>query len=302
MTYQGKKRRLAILYDDKEKLCPSNEKAIVKFYDAALQSNFAVNIIKHYDIYRLFEYDALFIRSTTAIDNDTYWTSVNASKLGLVVIDDPKSIEIGSNKIAQQKLFDSHNIPTPRTFIADIENVEIIQTLIKPPYVFKNPYGSFSNGVYKVTSQETYKNFCTTMFQKVKEFIVQEFIQTEYDWRIGILKNEIIFACKYYMTKGHWKVIKHNRNGDFVDGESTPIAINNIPPLIAYNALKAASLLGKGLYGVDIKEKNGNIYVIEVNDNPNIDAGTEDSLVGDELYMKIIRHFHSELDLLVHRE
>ena len=31
--------------------------------------------------------------------------------------------------------------------------------------------------------------------------------------------------------------------------------------------------MGDGLYGVDLKQTSKGVYVIEVNDNPNIDAG-----------------------------
>ena len=43
-------------------------------------------------------------------------------------------------------------------------------------------------------------------------------------------------------------------------------------------ALKACSVVGKGLYGVDIKEADGDYVVVEVNDNPSIYAGYEDSM------------------------
>ena len=36
------------------------------------------------------------------------------------------------------------------------------------------------------------------------------------------------------------------------------------------------------------KEKDGKGYVIEVNDNPNIDSGVEDKYLGDELYRLIM--------------
>jgi len=49
-------------------------------------------------------------------------------------------------------------------------------------------------------------------------------------------------------------------------------------------ALRATSLIGKGLYGVDMKEVDGKFIIIEVNDNPNIDAGTEDKILKDKLY------------------
>jgi glutathione synthase/RimK-type ligase-like ATP-grasp enzyme len=45
--------------------------------------------------------------------------------------------------------------------------------------------------------------------------------------------------------------------------------------------------VGKGLYGVDIKEVNGEYVVVEVNDNPSIYAGYEDS-VDKDIYKKII--------------
>jgi glutathione synthase/RimK-type ligase-like ATP-grasp enzyme len=39
---------------------------------------------------------------------------------------------------------------------------------------------------------------------------------------------------------------------------------------------------------VDLKEVGGRILVIEVNDNPSIDAGIEDAVLGDSLYQSIM--------------
>jgi glutathione synthase/RimK-type ligase-like ATP-grasp enzyme len=55
--------------------------------------------------------------------------------------------------------------------------------------------------------------------------------------------------------------------------------------------LKATSLIGTGLYGVDMKEVDGKFYVIEINDNPNIDSGTEDKILKDKLYDLIMEVF-----------
>jgi hypothetical protein len=55
--------------------------------------------------------------------------------------------------------------------------------------------------------------------------------------------------------------------------------------------LKASQTIGNGLYGVDVKEKDGKGYVIEVNDNPNIDRGIEDKYLGDELYRQVMAEF-----------
>jgi glutathione synthase/RimK-type ligase-like ATP-grasp enzyme len=52
--------------------------------------------------------------------------------------------------------------------------------------------------------------------------------------------------------------------------------------------LKAANLVGNGLYGVDVKQSGKDFYVIEVNDNPNIDSGVEDAVLKQDLYYRIM--------------
>ena len=53
-------------------------------------------------------------------------------------------------------------------------------------------------------------------------------------------------------------------------------------------ALRATRPIGNSFYGVDVKEKDGKGFVIEVNDNPNVDRGVEDKHLGMGLYRKII--------------
>ncbi|AHE66019.1 RimK-like ATP-grasp domain protein [Legionella oakridgensis ATCC 33761 = DSM 21215] len=55
--------------------------------------------------------------------------------------------------------------------------------------------------------------------------------------------------------------------------------------------MKATRLIGDGLYGVDIKSLDDKNYVIEVNDNPNIDQGVEDQVLGENLYQQIMSVF-----------
>ena len=62
----------------------------------------------------------------------------------------------------------------------------------------------------------------------------------------------------------------------------------DVPPVVRDTALKAANAIGNGFYGVDIKQRGDSVYVIEVNDNPNLDSGVEDSILGDALYQMII--------------
>ena len=66
--------------------------------------------------------------------------------------------------------------------------------------------------------------------------------------------------------------------------------------VMADTAVKAANLIGKGLYGVDLKMVDDKAYVIEINDNPSIDHGLEDAIIGDEMYYRLLNHFEQVLE------
>jgi glutathione synthase/RimK-type ligase-like ATP-grasp enzyme len=93
------------------------------------------------------------------------------------------------------------------------------------------------------------------------------------------------------MSKSHWQIVKHESNGKAIEGTFKSWRLEDVDPKILNIALKAAGAIGDGLYGVDLKQNDKGIYVMEVNDNPNIDAGVEDSILGDELYSRILEEF-----------
>lgn len=69
-----------------------------------------------------------------------------------------------------------------------------------------------------------------------------------------------------------------------------------VPPAIVQTALRAARVIGAGLYGVDLKQIGDKAVVMEVNDNPNIDRGVEDCALGMELYRRIARSFRQRIE------
>ncbi|MEO8012224.1 MAG: RimK-like ATPgrasp N-terminal domain-containing protein, partial [Dokdonella sp.] len=80
---------LAMLVDPAEAMPPSNKKALKQFVDAGSELGIEVDTIGRNDYQRLAEYDGLFIRETTALDNHTYRFANKAEKEDMVVIDDP---------------------------------------------------------------------------------------------------------------------------------------------------------------------------------------------------------------------
>ncbi|HEV3044492.1 MAG TPA: RimK family alpha-L-glutamate ligase, partial [Roseiarcus sp.] len=125
--------------------------------------------------------------------------------------------------------------------------------------------------------------------------LAQKFMPTEFDWRIGILDREPLFVCQYRMARGHWQIIKHGPNGAREGGSST-IALAEAPAQVLEVALRAASAIGDGLYGVDVKQTADEIAVIEVNDNPNLDHGCEDLVGKDEVWSRILQWFVKRID------
>jgi len=142
-----------------------------------------------------------------------------------------------------------------------------------------------------VESEEALGKATTELFQHSALLLAQEFVYTEFDWRIGVLNNEALYACKYYMSRGHWQIYNHGAKGTAKSGGFETIPVNEAPPEVVKLALKATQAVGDGLYGVDLKQVADKPVVIEVNDNPSIDAGVEDAYLGEELYGRIMQEF-----------
>ena len=69
-----------------------------------------------------------------------------------------------------------------------------------------------------------------------------------------------------------------------------------MPSNVIKIAVRAANLIGNGLYGVDIKPTATGPKVIEINDNPSIDANIEDAVLGPQLYLTIMQEFLRRLE------
>lgn len=280
---------LAILVNPKEELPPSDERAIRRFVDAAEDVGLAADVIGPEDYSRLAEYDALFLRETTYVNHHTYRFARRAAFEGLVVIDDPESIVKCTNKVFLAELLKRHGVPTPETLVVHKDNVEDLRGALGFPMVLKKPDSSFSHGVVKVDDEAALNAAMAEFFGESDLLVAQEFRPTEFDWRIGVLAGRALYACKYYMAHRHWQIYKHGASGASIAGRWETISVNKAPRVAVELARKAAGLMGNGLYGVDLKQDKKEFLVIEVNDNPSIESGVEDRILGDELYRRIMK-------------
>lgn len=275
---------------------PSDDKAVKRFVRAAEKVGMEATIIDREDYGRIAEFDALFIRETTAVNHHTYRFARRAEAEGMVVIDDPRSIVRCTNKVYQAELFDKHEIPCPRTIVVHRENAKHIGAMLGYPCVLKQPDSSFSAGVVKAENEAILNDLLQSLIQKSELVVAQEFVRSTFDWRVGVLDGRPLYVCRYHMARGHWQIQKVEKAKRPNYGKVDTIDVAAAPPQVVDLAVRAANLIGNGLYGIDIKEADGRFLVIEVNDNPSIDAGNEDAVLKDELYLRIMRCFHERLE------
>jgi glutathione synthase/RimK-type ligase-like ATP-grasp enzyme len=282
--------RVAILIDPNDPLKPSNEEALARFAKAASLVGLEAEIIGPEALERLPEFDALFNRADPEGVIREFLRRADA--LGMPVVDEPDALLKCGNKVFMQELLSRHRISTPRGVIVHRGNVDEVIPTLGLPCVLKVPDSAFGLDVVKIESEETLRKEAERFFTKSELLIAQEWLPSEFDWRIGVFDRRPLFAAKYFMAPGHWKVRETVEGQEEpIEGEHETLSIGEVPQDVIHTAVRAANLLGPGLYGADLKQIEDRVYLIEVNVNPNIDAGVEDQVLGDALYREIMGVF-----------
>lgn len=286
---------IAVLFNPEDKNRPSDPVAIRRFVRAARELDMEATVIGPDDYGRIAEFDALFIRETTSVNHHTFRFSRRAEWAGLVVIDDPESIIRCTNKVYQAEAFARYGIPSPKTIVVHEDNVHEVERIIGFPCVLKQPDSSFSAGVVRADDSSALHEKLDSLFATSELVVAQEYTPSEFDWRVGVLEGRPLYVAKYFMAPGHWQIVSRGGGRERYGGWET-VPVGAAPRAVVRLGLRSASLMGDGLYGVDIKEAGRRLLVMEVNDNPSIESDCEDQVLGDELYLAIMRTFKERLD------
>jgi glutathione synthase/RimK-type ligase-like ATP-grasp enzyme len=251
------------------------------------------------DFHRLAEFDAAFLRLDTSVLGLSFAASRYAWKLGLRVVDDPRSLITCMNKAHVQQLLERAGVATPETVLLTKEGREGLDAAamfqeLGTPIVVKAPSSAFSSAVEKAHDAAQLKDLVRRFALQSDVILLQRYTPSSFDWRVGVLCGDPVFAARYHIPKGAWRI------HDTPAGESRKqwakierVPLGKVPYAVMETALAACRTIGNGLYGVDLKEReDGSVVVIEVNDNPNIDPGGElpaDSPVFGQIVDKIAR-------------
>ncbi len=287
---------LGILIDPAEALPPSDERALRRFEAAAEDLGIRSELITRDDLGRIAEFDGLFIRATTSVNHFTFRFAQRAAAEGLVVMDDPESILRCTNKVYLAELLARNRIPVPKTVILHRDNLDQAVESLGFPMILKMPDSSFSQGVVRVQDEASFRLRTKEFLESSDLVIAQEFLPTDFDWRVGVLDREPLFAARYHMARGHWQIIKGDGGQQTRYGGVDAVPLGEVPPAVVETAVNAANLIGDGLYGVDLKKREDEVFVVEVNDNPSLEAGYEDKVYGREIYQKIMAAFLARME------
>ncbi|TWB22882.1 glutathione synthase/RimK-type ligase-like ATP-grasp enzyme [Nitrospirillum bahiense] len=283
---------LAVLHDPADPLPPSKASTLAHMARVGADLGVRVEVIGRRDYRHLAQFDGLFIRETTAVPHHTFRFARKAEALGIPVVDDATSILRCTNKVFLAETLAGHGVATPRTRLVTRATVAEVGAALTFPAVLKVPDGAFSRGVERVMDIDAFHRVAAALLARSQIILAQDYLPTAFDWRVGLLGGEVLFVAQYYMCPRHWQIVRHAADGSHDEGATRAVAVADTPPAVLAAATAAARLMGNGLYGVDLKQlPSGEVVVIEVNDNPNLDVGAEDRAAGPLLWRRVIGHF-----------
>ncbi len=272
--------------------------SLFNFRQAALELGHNLDFIFKDDIKYMKNYDAIFIRALTDPLNTSYMISRMAELNKIRVLDKSSDIRICSDKVNMYSHLQKDNVQHPSTvFLKDdeltIENARDFFESLGIPLVLKAPNSSFSAYVEKVSTPDEFLRVGKKFLRRSDIIIVQQYLPSRFDWRVVLLDKKVISIVKYIMDPNAWKIVDHDHEGKILQCTVEGMDIDQVNPKLLDTAQKAGASIGDGLYGVDLKEVDNEFYVIEVNDNPNIDQGLEDQK-SPYIYEWIIKYLLGE--------
>ena len=135
-----------------------------------------------------------------------------------MVIDDPESIIRCTNKVYLAELVRAARSRDPRTLVvarATTSGASARSSGCRA--CSSSPTARSRSGVVKAPRASALAERSQSCFAHSELAVAQEFMPTEFDWRIGVLDRKPLYACRYYMAPGHWQVVKTSAAEDSVD-------------------------------------------------------------------------------------
>ena len=173
--------------------------ALMRYRAAAEELGHHADYLFRRELRKIPKYDAVLIRALTDPLNSSFVAARIAELHGKPVIDDSRSILICCDKVHMYRRLTAAGVPFPRTVFCDATEIypwrgEQLLAELGPRLVVKAPNSSFSQHVEMVTTADDFEKVGDRFLHRADRVVVQEFVQSEFDWRVGVLGGVAIRA------------------------------------------------------------------------------------------------------------
>jgi glutathione synthase/RimK-type ligase-like ATP-grasp enzyme len=276
--------------------------ALTNFRLAAFELGHELDFVFKNELKYLAQYDAVLIRSLTDPLNTSYVVARWAELMGKRVLDTSEAIRVCCDKVNMYRRLQLANVPLPETRFLDEKSVTASDAAalfeqLGTPLVLKAPNSSFSAYVDKATTPEEFVRVGKRFLRRADRIVVQQYLPSAFDWRVITLHGKVLAVVEYRFAADRWKVMQRGGEGEAAVTRGIPR--DEAPAKLLDVALAASNAISNSLHGVDLKEIDGEFYVIEVNDNPTI-AATEEDQANPEIYTEVVRYLAEGTSALAH--
>ena len=245
-----------------------DEKLII---EAARRSHVDVEIVDTSSIFfditdfntkRFNDIDVFFQRCVSTL-RGLYITKI-LEEYGFNVVNNFESSLRCIDKIQCSMALTNNDIPTPKTLISFTEEggLKALEDLGYPA-IIKPVLGSWARLVGKINDKDAAKSVFEdrrTMGAWYSIYYLQRYVnKPERDIRSTVVGNKVVAAIYRVNESGDWRT-NTARGAKAINCE--------IKPRIEELSLKAASAMGRGIFGVDLMEDGNDLLVHEVNHSP----------------------------------
>ncbi|AZE86709.1 hypothetical protein C4J98_5344 [Pseudomonas orientalis] len=187
------------------------------------------------------------------------------------IINDPAHYTVARNKALTAQVLKERGVPAPDTAIvyslAQIDDLAGVQQHHK--FVVKSILGCCADDVY-IYPDEVNRGPIDVMLARDGIAIMQTFIERKnrFIWRVDVVDGQVIVCNQRfaYNANDELPLCNGTRGGDIVF-----LSPDDLPEPIYTLAVEAVRTLGLVVAGVDLVEADdGQVYVIEVNPEPDI--------------------------------
>jgi glutathione synthase/RimK-type ligase-like ATP-grasp enzyme len=217
-------------------------------------------------------YSAVYIKHWHAAEEAAFVLTHYAIRHGIAVIPSECSRIVPKTKFGETFYMALNDLPVPDSiYFASAQTYltheKTITDLLGDEFIFKAADGKKGSDNYLIKSHAQLQDVLRNTPNQV--FIAQRFIENDGDYRIINFGNELKIAI--HRTREEGTHLNNTSQG----GDGELIRIEDVRHDVRDIALKAASLFGRDIAGIDVViGKDGHAYLFEVNYSPQLTTGT----------------------------